>query len=130
MTDTDQITAFTFFQYPGRTVAQVVIFDPIIAHPRVRSWGSPFETCHGNGTGFPPRNSVLLQSVLFYKCSTHHLNLLVPELFFLILAHSVYKIRIIQEPNTLELLNQLHYKERNKGQYIPCLKYSVPIFVE
>ena len=30
-------------------------------------------------------------------------NLLAPELFFLILAHSVYKIRIIHEPNTLEL---------------------------
>jgi len=31
------------------------------------------------------------------------INLLVPELFFLILAHPVYKMRIIQEPNTLEL---------------------------
>jgi len=30
-------------------------------------------------------------------------NLLGPELIFLILAHSVNKIRIIQEPNTLEL---------------------------
>jgi len=31
------------------------------------------------------------------------LNLLAPELFFLILAQPVYKIGIIQEPNTLEL---------------------------
>jgi hypothetical protein len=31
------------------------------------------------------------------------LNLLAPELFFLILAHLVYKMRIIQEPNKLEL---------------------------
>jgi len=31
------------------------------------------------------------------------INLLAPELFFLILAHSVYKKLIIQEPNTLEL---------------------------
>ena len=38
-------------------------------------------------------------------------NLLTPELFFLILAHSVYKMRIIQEPNTLELLNKLHFEE-------------------
>ena len=29
------------------------------------------------------------------------LNLWVPELFFLILAHPVYKMWIIQEPNTL-----------------------------
>jgi len=31
------------------------------------------------------------------------INLLAPELFFLILAHPVYKIWIIQEPNMLEL---------------------------
>jgi len=30
-------------------------------------------------------------------------NLLAPELFFLILALPVYKMRIIQEPNTLDL---------------------------
>ena len=30
-------------------------------------------------------------------------NLLDPELFFLVLAHSVYKMRIIQEPNMIEL---------------------------
>jgi len=30
-------------------------------------------------------------------------NLLAPELFFLILAHPVYKMRIKQEPNMLEL---------------------------
>jgi len=31
------------------------------------------------------------------------INLLEPELFLLILAHSVYKMLIIQEPNMLEL---------------------------
>jgi hypothetical protein len=31
------------------------------------------------------------------------INLLAPELFFLILAHPVYKMSIIQETNTLEL---------------------------
>jgi len=41
-----------------------------------------------------------------------------PGIIFLILAHSVYKMWIIQEPNTLELLNK------------PCSKYSVAIFVE
>ena len=35
--------------------------------------------------------------------SANRLNLLDPELFFLILAHPVYKMRIIQEPNTIEL---------------------------
>ena len=54
-------------------------------------------------------------------------NLLAPELFFLILAQPVYKMWIIQDPNTLELWNKLHLK---KGEYIICLKYSVPIFVE
>ena len=39
------------------------------------------------------------------------INLLVPELFFLILAHSVYKMWITQEPNTLDLWNKLHFEE-------------------
>ena len=39
------------------------------------------------------------------------LNLLAPELFFLILAYPVYKMWIIQEPNMLELWNKLHFKE-------------------
>jgi len=58
------------------------------------------------------------------------LNLLGPELFFFILAHPVYKMWIIQEPNTLELWNKLHFEERKNREYTPCLKYSVPIFVE
>jgi len=33
----------------------------------------------------------------------HTLFLLAPELFNLILAHSIYKICIIEEPNTLEI---------------------------
>ena len=32
-------------------------------------------------------------------------------IIFLILAHSVYKMWIIQEPNTLELWNKLHFEE-------------------
>ena len=32
--------------------------------------------------------------------------------FFLISAHPVYKMWIIQEPNTLELWNKLHFEER------------------
>jgi hypothetical protein len=34
--------------------------------------------------------------------------------FFLILAHPVYKMWIIHEPNTLELWNKLHFEEEKK----------------
>ena len=51
-------------------------------------------------------------------------------IIFLILAHPVYKMWIIQEPNMLELWNKLHFEERKNGEYIQCLKYSVPIFVQ
>ena len=37
-----------------------------------------------------------------------YINLLAPDFFF-ILAHPVYKMWIIQEPNTLELWNKLHF---------------------
>ena len=58
-------------------------------------------------------------------------NPLVPELFFLILAHPVYKMWIIQETNKLALWNKLHFEEKKrKGEYRACLKYSVPIFAE
>ena len=40
------------------------------------------------------------------------INLLAPELFFFILAHPVYKIWIIKEPNKLELWNKLHFEEK------------------
>ena len=43
--------------------------------------------------------------------NTSEINLLAPEFFFLILAHPVYKMWIIQEPNTLKLLNKLHFEE-------------------
>jgi len=59
-----------------------------------------------------------------------NINLLVPELFFLILAHPVYKMLITQEPNKLELWNKLHFEEKKTESITPCLKYSVPISVE
>ena len=34
------------------------------------------------------------------------------EVFFKILAHPVYKMWIIQEPNKLELWNKLHFEEK------------------
>ena len=39
------------------------------------------------------------------------INLLAPEVFFLFLAHPVYKMWIIQETNTLDLWNKLHFGE-------------------
>jgi hypothetical protein len=39
-------------------------------------------------------------------------NLLEPKLFFLILAHFVYKMWIVQEPNKLELWNKMHFEEK------------------
>ena len=44
--------------------------------------------------------------------SRHVFNPLAPELFFLILAHPVYKMWIIQEPNKLALWNKLHFEEK------------------
>ena len=38
-------------------------------------------------------------------------NLLAPDLFFLILAHTVYKMWITQEQKKLELWNKLHFEE-------------------
>ena len=57
-------------------------------------------------------------------------DLLVPEFFVLVLAHPVYRMGIIQEPNKLELWNEPHFEEEKNGDYIPRLKYSVRIFVE
>jgi len=42
---------------------------------------------------------------------TAFFNLLAPELVF-ILAHPVYKIWIMQEPNALELWNKLHSEDK------------------
>jgi len=53
-----------------------------------------------------------LQVVIF-------LNLLAPELFFKILAHTVYKMWIKQEPNTLQLWNKLHFEgEKAESIYL------------
>jgi len=57
-------------------------------------------------------DNILVAVVCCIHCNQiTQINLLAPELFFLILAHPVYKVLIIQEPNTLELLNKLHFEE-------------------
>ena len=38
--------------------------------------------------------------------------------FFLILAHPVYKMWIIREPNKFELWNELHFEEKKRRVYI------------
>jgi hypothetical protein len=30
----------------------------------------------------------------------------------------------------VRIMKKLHFEEEKSGEYIPCLKYSVPIFVE
>ena len=49
-------------------------------------------------------------------------------IIFLILAHLYIKCEQYRK-NTLELWNKLHFEEK-KGEYIPYLKNSVPIFVK
>jgi len=74
--------------------------------------------------GFDPPNPecpARSQSLYRLRYMAHHtkhtLNLLVPELFFKILAHPVYKMWIIQEPNILELWNKLHFEEKKRTVY-------------
>jgi len=47
--------------------------------------------------------------------------------FFLILAHPVYKMWIIQEPNTLELWNKLHFEEKKRRVYTMFKMFSTCI---
>jgi hypothetical protein len=53
---------------------------------------------------------------------------LAPE-FFLILAHPVCKLWILQEPKKVTLWNKRHFEEKN-GECAACLKYSVRIFID
>jgi len=47
-----------------------------------------------------------------HETPSYYINLFGAGFFFLILAHSVYKMWIIQEPNMLELWNKLHFEEK------------------
>jgi hypothetical protein len=59
--------------------------------------------------------------------SKYFLNFLTLELLFLILAQPVYKIWIIQEPNTLDLWNKLHFEEKKRRVYTMFKIYSTHI---
>ena len=47
-----------------------------------------------------------------YVIKDNNINPLAPELFFLIVAHSVYEMWTIQQPNKLALWNKLHFEEK------------------
>ena len=53
--------------------------------------------------------------------------ILASELFFLILAHPVYKMWITQEPNMLELWNKLHCEEKKRRVYTMFKIFSTDI---
>ena len=76
------------------------------------SWGNSSFAELG-ATGAEHLDSITIEHLLPPPgCDGFNNNLLAPELFFLILAHSVYKMWITQEPNTLELWNKLHFEEK------------------
>jgi hypothetical protein len=92
----------------ARLKAVVFVFAPLLP-PHVQL-AQP-ETCWRPSTSLHPlwwKQPVIVKR----RCSCAGLNLLAPELFFLILAHSVYKMWIIQDTNKLGLRNKLHYKKK------------------
>ena len=66
-------------------------------------------TRHATSLTFPVYRTAIRRSTL---CSFNPLAL--KFFFFLILAHAVYKIWIIQEPNKLALWNKLHFEEKKR----------------
>jgi hypothetical protein len=86
-----------------------------------------------NPQSLPSSHVVCLGFYRFFSLQSRVLssiiNLLAPELFFLVLAHSVYKMWKIQEPNTLELWNKLHFEEKKNGEFIPSLKLIYFIYI-
>ena len=79
--------------------------------------------CYTSGRGYPvggackSANINLLPFLLWKCCISISLTFWRWNNYFLILAHPVYKMWIIQEPNTLELWNKLHF-EKNKTENI------------
>ena len=103
--------------------AMFVLYMPLTFWRRIFffNFSTPcIQNVNNTGTKYVQAMFVLYMPLTFWR----------RNYFFLILAHSVYKMWIIQEPNTLELWNKLHFEGEKNGEYIPCLKYSVPIFDE
>ena len=79
-----------------------------------------------NACGFPASSYFLLAATRNYRYGS--LNLLALELFFfLILAQPVYKMWIIQGPNTLELWNKMHFEEKKLRIYTTFKIFSTYI---
>ena len=100
------------------------IHPPLLTHTRhmpSSSHSSPFYHPHNIGWGVRAKNtSIKLPCYLkltFHIISFYHCYWLILTFWrrnlFLILAHPVYKMWIIQEPNTLELWKNLHFEEEN-----------------
>ena len=60
-------------------------------------------------TGLPP--SVLCRQLASNTITTIHVLTFWTRNYFFSLAHPVYKMWMIQEPNTIELWNKLHFEE-------------------
>jgi hypothetical protein len=63
--------------------------------------------------------------VIYLNCTMIH-GLTNLKFYIYILAHSICKMWIIQEPKKLALWNKRHFEEKN-GECAACLKYSVLI---
>jgi len=90
------------------------------------SWFDSSHTYIPHAVGEVAQGEVPLRVLLISRVNISHpcpvVNLLAPELFFLILAHPVYKMRIMQQPNTLELWNKLHFEEKKKRRVCTMFK--------
>jgi hypothetical protein len=60
---------------------------------------------------------IIISSVIMLR-TAYRLTFWRRNYFFFILAHPVYKMWIIREPNTLELWNNLHFEEGEKTESI------------
>jgi len=58
------------------------------------------------------RKPDLKEAIYTFRVLVGYLTFWRRNYFFLILTHPVYKMWIIQEPNTLELWNKLHFEEK------------------
>ena len=98
-------------------------------HVFIYTWSRPkFPLIPNYVTAKISNTRVLLTKRSVTKFSTYFylLTLWRRNYFFLISAHLVYKMWIIQERNKLALWNKLHFEEKRNGEYRACLKYSVP----
>ena len=105
---------FVFRITEGRCKAQAVICRSVTARSRLRS---QTHLCwvFGDESGIATRlssSSSVLPCLCLCADAQCSLTLWRQNYFFLISAHRVYKIWIIQEPKKLALWNKLHFEEK------------------